>query len=95
MQQLEERYDLLEAIVNLRDENESPLQADLSDGAEYLEPMKYKPFELLDHLSAIKMGLDIIKEKTKGAVDKKTVEQFVLIDREILKMTDKLIELRQ
>ena len=95
MQQLEERYDLLEALVNLRDENESPLQADLSDGAEYVEPMKYKPFELLDHLSAIKMGLDIIKEKTKGAVDKKTAEQFVRIDREILKMTDKLIESRQ
>lgn len=95
MQQLEERYDLLEAIVNLSDENESPLQADLSDDAEHVEPMKYKPFELLDNLSAIKMGLDIIKEKTKGTVDKKTMEQFVRIDREILKMTDKLIESRQ
>jgi hypothetical protein len=94
MQQLEERYDLLEALVNLSDENESPLQADLSDDVEYVEPMKYEPFELLDNLSAIKMGLDIIKEKTKNTMDKKTMEQFVRIDKEILKMTDKLLESR-
>lgn len=94
MQQLEERCNLLEALVNLSDENESPLQADLSDGTEYVEPMKYKPFELLDNLSAIKMGLDIIKEKTKGTVDKKNNGQFVRIDRAILKMTDKLLESR-
>jgi len=71
MQQLEERYDLLDVLVNLSDENESPLQVDLSDDTEYVEPMKCNPFELLDHLSAIKMRLDIIKEKTKGKVDKK------------------------
>ncbi|MGI0010758.1 MAG: hypothetical protein ACREAE_05105 [Nitrosopumilaceae archaeon] len=95
MQRLEERYDLLDALVDLSDENESPLQADLSDGSEYVEQMKYKPFELLDHLSAIKMGLDIIKVRTKGLIDKKTMEQFARIDGEILKMTDRLLELRQ
>jgi hypothetical protein len=90
MQQLEKRYDLLQALVELSDENESPLHADLSDDQEYVEPMKCNPFELLDHLSAIKMRLDIIKEKTKGKVDKKTMEQFMQIDRTILQMTDKL-----
>ena len=93
MQRLEERDDLLDALVNLSDENKSPFQAEIPNSSEYVEPM-YVPFELLDHLSAIKVGLDIIKERAKGTVDKKTIEQFVRIDREILMMTDKLLESR-
>lgn len=93
MQRLE-RYDLLDALVNLSDKNESPLQAELSDDSEFVESMRYKPFELLDCLSAVKMGVDIIKERTRGILDKKTMEQFVRIDREISKMTDKLLESR-
>jgi len=68
------KYDLLNALVNLSDKNESPLQTDITDGLEYVESVKYKPFELLDHLSAIKMGLDTIKERTKDNMDKKTME---------------------
>lgn len=92
MQRLEERDGLLDALVNLSDENKSPFQAEI-DSSEYVKHM-YAPFELLDHLSAIKVGLDIIKERAKGTVDKKTIEQFVRIDREILMMTNKLLESR-
>ncbi|MBI5377888.1 MAG: hypothetical protein HZA82_04625 [Thaumarchaeota archaeon] len=66
MQQLEERCNLLEALVNLSDENESPLQTDLSDGTEYVEPMKYKPFELLDNLSLSRWDWTLLKKRQKA-----------------------------
>jgi hypothetical protein len=92
MQRLEQ-YDLLDALVKLNDKSEFSLQ-EASGDSESVTSMEYKPFELLDHLSAIKMGLDIIKEKTKGTLDKKTMEKFVRIDGEISKMTEKLLETR-
>lgn len=91
MQRLEQ-FDLLDALVKLNDKNEFSLQEASRDSE--CVTMGGKPFELLDHLSAIKMGLDIIKEKTKGILDKKTMEKFVRIDGEISKMTEKLLETR-
>ena len=44
------RYDLLEALINLSDEDDSSLQAEHSDGSEYGEPIKYKRFNLLDYI---------------------------------------------
>ena len=49
------RYELLEALINLSDENNSSLQAELSDGSEYGEPMKYKRFNLLDYIISEKV----------------------------------------
>jgi len=94
MQRLEQ-YDLLDALVNLNDKNEFHLQEEAFRDSESVESMRCKPIELLDHLSAIKMGLDIIKERTKGILDKKTMEKFVRIDSEISKMADQLLESRQ
>lgn len=93
MQRLEQ-YDLLDALVNLNDKNVFNLQKEAPRDSETEESIRCKPFELLDHLSAITMGLDIIKEKTKGTLDKKTMEKFVRIDSEISKMTDKLLGTR-
>lgn len=93
MQRLEQ-YDLLDALVNLNDKNEFHLQ-EVSRDSESVESMRCKPIELLDHLSAIKMELDIIKERTKGILDKKTMEKFVLIDSEISMVVDQLLESRQ
>ena len=44
------RYELLEALINLSDEDDSSLQAELSDGLQYGKPMKYKRFNLLDYI---------------------------------------------
>ena len=94
MQRLEQ-YDLLDALVNLNDKNEFHLQENVSKDSESVTSMGCKPIELLDHLLAIQMGLDIIKERTKGTLDKKTMEKFVRIESEISKMADQLLESRQ
>lgn len=88
--QLEETNDLLNALVNLNDKD--PLQFEPSESTEYVDPLRYKAQELLEYLSVIKTGLEIIKESSKGRVDKKIKEQFTRIDRAISNMTDKLLE---
>ncbi len=88
--QLEEPNDLLNALVNLNDK--APLQFEPSESTKCVDPLRYKSQELLDYLSVIKMGLEIIKESSKGRVDKKIKEQFTRIDRAISSMTDKLLE---
>ena len=90
--QIEEKSDLLNALSNLNDK--PPLQYESSDSTECVDLLRYKSFELLGHVSEIKMGLEIIKERAKGHVDKKILEQFTRIDTEISKMTDKLLESR-
>ena len=90
--QIEEKFDLLNALANLNDR--PPLQYEPSDSTGCVDLVRYKSFELLGHVSEIKMGLEIIKERAKGHVDKKIIEQFTRIDREISKMTDKLLESR-
>jgi len=88
--QQEEPNDLLNALVNLS--NKAPLQYDPSESTECVDPLRYKSQELLESLSVIKMGLEIIKESSKGRVDKKIKEQFARIDRAISTMTHKLLE---
>lgn len=88
--QPEEPNDLLNALVNLNDKG--PLQFEPSESTECVDPLRYKSQELLEYLSVIKMGLEIIKESSKGRVDKKIKEQFTRIDRAISSMTDKLLE---
>jgi hypothetical protein len=58
-----------------------------------MEPLRYESFDLLDNLSVIKIGIDIIKERTKDIADRKTQSQFARIDEEITKMTEHLLEL--
>lgn len=58
-----------------------------------MEPLSYESFDLLDNLSVIKIGIDIIKERTKNIADRKTQSQFARIDEEITKMTEHLLEL--
>ncbi|HSD05542.1 MAG TPA: hypothetical protein VLB45_07335 [Nitrosopumilaceae archaeon] len=94
MQQLEERSSLLDAIVNMNDGVGLSSHDIKSDKPEHVESIRYESFALLDHLSVIKMEIDIIKERTKHVVDKKTQTQFSRIDKEIAKMTEHLIELR-
>ena len=43
------KYELLEALIDLSDEDDSSLQ-ELSDGSQYGEPIKYKRFNLLDYI---------------------------------------------
>lgn len=88
--QLEESNDLLNALVNLSDK--APLQYVASESAKCIDPLRYKSQELLESLSVIKTGLEIIKECSKGRVDKKIKEQFTRIDRAISTMTHKLVE---
>ena len=88
--QHEETNDLLNALVNLNDK--SPLQFEPTESTGYVNPSRYKSLELFEYLSDIKLGLEIIKESSKGRVDKKIKEQFTRIDRAISNMTDKLLE---
>ena len=90
LMQQEEPNDLLNALVNLSDK--APLQYEASESTECVDPLRYKSQELLESLSIIKMGLEIIKESSKGRVDKKIKEQFRRIDRVISTMTRKLLE---
>lgn len=88
--QLEETNDLLKALVNLSDR--SPLQFESSDSDGYVDSLKYKSLELLEYISEIKVGLEIIKESSKGRVDKKIKEQFTRIERAISSMAEKILE---
>lgn len=88
--QLEETNDLLKALVNLSDR--SPLQFESSDSDECVDSLKYKSLELLEYISEIKVGLEIIKESSKGRVDKKIKEQFTRIERAISNMSEKILE---
>ena len=88
--QLEESNDLLKALVDLNDR--SPLQFESSDSDGYVDSLKYKSLELLEYISEIKMGLEIIKESSKGRVDKKIKEQFTRIERAISSMAEKILE---
>ncbi|HSF28086.1 MAG TPA: hypothetical protein VLA53_03560 [Nitrosopumilaceae archaeon] len=88
--QQEETNDLLNALVHLNDK--SPLQFEPSERTGYVDPLRYKSFELLEYLSEIKLGLEVIKENSKGRVDKIIKEQFTRIDKAISSITDKLLE---
>ena len=88
--QLEESNDLLKALADLNDR--SPLQFESSDSDEYVDSLKYKSLELLEYMSEIKMGLEIIKESSKGKVDKKIKEQFTRIESAISNMAEKILE---
>lgn len=88
--QQEETNDLLNALVHLNDK--SPLQFEPSERTWYVDPLRYKSFELLEYLSEIKLGLEVIKENSKGRVDKIIKEQFTRIDKAISSITDKLLE---
>jgi len=62
--QLEEPNDLLNALVNLNDKD--PLQFEPSERTERVDPLRYKSQELLEYLSIIKMGLEIIGKIKEG-----------------------------
>lgn len=88
--QLEESNDLLKALADLNDR--SPLQFESSDSDEYVDSLKYRSLELLEYMSEIKAGLEIIKESSKGKVDKKIKEQFTRIEKAISSMAEKILE---
>jgi len=88
--QQEETNDFLNLLVNLNDK--PPLQFEPSKSTGYVDPLRYKSFELLEYLSDIKLGLEVIKESSKGRVDKTIKEQFTRIDKAISSITDKLLE---
>lgn len=90
--QIQEKSDLLNALVNLNDK--SPLQCDPSESTKCVGQIKYKSLELLEYLSEIEVGMRFIKNVAKGRVDKKILEQFERIDSAISTMTDKLLESR-
>lgn len=84
MQQLKTQPNLL-TVTNMKDDNTISIRR--------VEPIRYESFDLLDNLSVIKIGIDIIKERTGNMLDKKTQSQFARIDEEITKMTEHLLEL--
>jgi hypothetical protein len=88
--QLEEANDLLRMLVNLNDR--APLQYKSSHKEEYSDPENYKVLELIEYLTEIKMGLEVIKASAKGRVDKKIQKQFLRIDKAVSSMTDKILE---
>ena len=88
--QLEEANDLLKMLVNLNDK--APLQYKSSHSEVDADPIKFKSLELLEYLSEIKMGLEVIKASAKGRVDKKIIGQFTRIEKAISGMTDKVLE---
>ncbi|HSB57713.1 MAG TPA: hypothetical protein VLD38_07890 [Nitrosopumilaceae archaeon] len=90
--QIQEKSDLLDALVNLNDK--SPLEYEPLDTTEYVRPVMYESLELLEYLSEIKIGLEIIKNGAKGRVDKKITEQFDRINNAVTVMTEKLSESR-
>ena len=89
---MQERSDFLNALVNLNDR--SPLQWDSLDGIEHVGKLRHESLELLEDLWEIKMGMEIIKNMTKGRVDKNIQEQFTRINSGISRMTEKLLESR-
>ena len=88
--QLEEANDLLKMLVNLNDK--APLQYKSSHSEVDADPLRFKSLELLEYLSEIKMGLEVIKASAKGRVDKKIIGQFTRIEKAISGMTDKVLE---
>ena len=88
--QLEEANDLLKMLVNLNDR--APLQYKSSHHEVEADPVKFKSLELLECLSEIKMGLEVIKASATGRVDKKILGQFTRIEKAISVMTDKVLE---
>ncbi|MGQ0795912.1 MAG: hypothetical protein ACT4N5_07005 [Nitrosopumilaceae archaeon] len=88
--QLEEANDLLRMLVNLNDK--APLQYKSSHREEYPHQENYKTLELLEYLTEIKMGVEVVKASAKGRVDKKIQRQFMRIDKAISSMTDKILE---
>jgi hypothetical protein len=54
--------------------------------------MRYKSLEILEYLTEIKMGLEVIKASAKGRVDKKILGQFTRIEKAISGLTDKVLE---
>jgi len=88
--QLEEANDLLRMLVSLNDK--APLQYKSSHREEYTNPENFKTLELLEYLTEIKMGVEIVKESAKGRVDKKIQRQFMRIDNAISSMTDKILD---
>jgi hypothetical protein len=88
--QLEEANDLLRMLVNLNDK--APLQYKSSHREECPNPENYKTLELLEYLTEIKMGVEVIKASAKDRVDKKIQRQFMRIDKSISSMTDKILD---
>ena len=85
MQQLEKQYELLDALVSMEDNTNTPhtkSTISFEDGA-YL---------LLDHLSKMKSEIDIIKEKSYMK-DKLVSKHLTKIEQEISKMTSHILEL--
>lgn len=87
--QVEEANDLLRMLVNLNDK--APLQYKHSHKDD-CDTTDYKTLELLECLTEIKMGLEVIKASAKGRVDRKITGQFARIDKAISNMTDEILE---
>jgi hypothetical protein len=89
LMQLEDPNDLLKMLVNLNDRDPLQYKSHMEDLS---EPVRFKSLELLECLTEIKMGLEVIKESAKGRVDRKITGQFNRIDKAISCMTDKVLE---
>ena len=89
---IQEKSDLLNALVKLNDK--PPLQFDPLDGTDPVDKLRYESLELLEDLSEIQMGMEIIKNMTEGRVDKNIQKQFARINSGITRMSEKLLESR-
>lgn len=90
MQELENNSSLLDAIIGLGEHRDSD-----SYVAEHMSEFTvHHPLEVLDDLLAIKSQFNLVHENIKDKLDKNQMAQFIKLDKELSKITTRLIKLK-